>query len=98
MNELAFEKRIKDFETKQEKVIGCVDKNDKDKNNRLDHLVKVVTNMKPASAAQLLSKQESTISVKILGKIAPERAAKIFNLMDQEISARLQKQYMTMKK
>jgi flagellar motility protein MotE (MotC chaperone) len=54
--------------------------------------------MKPQKAAELLSVQDSDISVKILELIKPERASKIFNLMDKEVSARLQKQYLNMAK
>ena len=35
---------------------------------------------------------------KIIERIDPQKASKIFNLMDKEVSARLQKQYMYMKK
>ena len=63
---------------------------------RVKQLVSVISNMRPQKAAELLSVQESQISVKLLQKIDPEKASKIFNLMDKEVSARLQKQYLNM--
>ena len=57
-----------------------------------------MSGMKPANAAELLSVQDSTISVQIISKLDPERVSKIFNLMDKAVSARLQKSYINMKK
>ena len=53
---------------------------------------------KQAPSLQVLSTQDADISVKILEKIDPTKASKIFNLMDKEVSARLQKQYLNMQK
>lgn len=61
-------------------------------------MVEVVSNMKPQKASDLLSSQESEISVRILSELDPLKASKIFNLMEKEISARLQKQYLHMRK
>ena len=58
----------------------------------------MIANMKPVKAADVLSVQDSLISVKILEQIDPKRASRIFNLMDKEVSARLQKQYLNMQK
>ena len=54
--------------------------------------------MRAAKAAEILSVQESDLTVQILGKLPPEKVSKIFNLMEKEVSARLQKQFMSMKK
>lgn len=86
------------FKKKQETVLGCIEDNKNDSNERINHIVKVISNMKPANAAKVLSKQDPDISVKILGILDAVKAAKIFNQMDQEVSARLQKQYMNMKR
>jgi flagellar motility protein MotE (MotC chaperone) len=61
-------------------------------------MVDVVSGMRPQNAADILSVQDVEIAVKILGKLEPTKVSKIFNSMDKEISARLQKQYMNMKK
>ena len=61
-------------------------------------MVSVVSGMKPQTAANLLSQQDPSISVKILGMLDAVQVAKIFNLMEKEVSAKLQKQYMTLKK
>ena len=61
-------------------------------------MVDVISGMRPQSAADVLSVQDVDISVKILGDLPPEKVSKIFNSMDKEISARLQKQFMSMKK
>ncbi len=98
LNKREFEKKIKAFEGEQQKLLGCLDAQDNLKEKRIDHMVDVVSNMKPESAAQLLSAQEVELAVSILGKLEAVKVSKIFNLMDKEISARLQKQYLSMKK
>lgn len=98
MNTNDFKKKVKGFQGKQNKFLACLDDSDKQKEKRVTHMVDVVSGMKPASAAEVLSVQDADISIKILGMLPPEKVSKIFNLMKKEISARLQKQYMTMKK
>ena len=66
--------------------------------NKDIRVVEVISGMRPQNAADLLSVQESDLAVKILGQLDPAKVSKIFNLMDKEISAKLQKQFMTMKK
>ena len=61
-------------------------------------MVDVVSGMKPQTAADLLSQQDPSLAVKIMGELDAVKVAKIFNLMKKEISAKLQKQYMTLKK
>lgn len=97
VNEKAFVKNVQEFETKQQNFLGCIDANEKKKNERVTRMVNVVAGMKPLKAAEILSVQDSDLAVKILGSIDPLKASKIFNLMDKEISARLQKQYLLMK-
>lgn len=98
LNMVDFEKRVKEFQDTQKKFIGCVDEQDQKAQKRVTQMVDVISGMKPQSAANLLSVQESDIAVKILGQLDPIKVSKIFNLMDKEISAKLQKQFMTMKK
>ena len=98
INMKEFEKKINEFQAKQNKIIGCLDENDKNKNQRITHMVNTISGMKPATAAEILSVQDAEIAVKILGQLDSDKVAKIFNLMNKEISARLQKQYMDMKK
>jgi flagellar motility protein MotE (MotC chaperone) len=54
--------------------------------------------MKADKAAQVLAIQDPEITMKILGKLESKTVSRIFNLMDKEISARIQKQFMTMKR
>ena len=61
-------------------------------------MVDVISAMRPQNAADVLSVQDADISVQILEKLDPTKISKIFNSMDKEISARLQKQFMNMKK
>ena len=98
INEASLTKKIAEFEKQKQKVIGCIDDNKKGELIRIKNLVTMIGGMKPAKAAEILSVQESNISVKILEKIDPTKASKIFNLMDKEVSARLQKQYLNMQK
>ena len=98
MNTSDFQKKVKTFQNRQLKFLGCLDESDKQREKRITHMVDVVSGMKPLSAAEVLSVQDAGISIKILGMLPPEKVSKIFNLMKKEISARLQKQYMTMKK
>ena len=98
INQKYFESRISQFEQRQKKIIGCLDGQNEAITKRVTHMVDVISNMRPANAAEVLSVQDADISVKILGRLDAVKVSKIFNLMKREISARLQKQYMTMKK
>jgi flagellar motility protein MotE (MotC chaperone) len=98
VNEGSLLKKINEFEAIKGKIFGCLDKNKKGAQMRIQQLVDVVSNMKPQKAADLLSVQDSSISIKIIEKIDPPKASKIFNLMDKEVSARLQKQYLNMQR
>ncbi len=89
-------KKIEQLENTKEKIIGCLDDHKRNEMMRIKQLVNVISNMKPQKAADLLSVQESGISVKIIERIDPQKASKLFNLMDKEVSARLQKQYLNM--
>lgn len=90
-------KKIKLLELEQKRIIGCIDDNQQKETMRINQLVDVISNMKPQKAAELLEVQDAPISVKILERIEAERASKIFNLMNKEVSARLQKQYLNMR-
>ena len=90
--------KLKDLQAKSKKLLGCLDENDENQSKRVGHMVDVVSGMRPQNAADILSVQDVDIAVKILGKLDPTKVSKIFNSMDKEISARLQKQYMSMKK
>ena len=97
-NEDDLNKKILEFEKRQKKLIGCVDENEKKRLSRVNHLVEIVSNMKPAKSAELLSVQEGDLSVEIISRLPAAKVSKIFNLMEKEVSARLQKSYMNMKK
>jgi flagellar motility protein MotE (MotC chaperone) len=90
--------RLKEFQKSQNKFLACIDKNDQDQKKRVSHMVSVVSGMRPKTAAEVLSVQDATIAVKILGRLKAEKVSKIFNSMDKAVSARLQKQYMSMKR
>lgn len=90
--------KLKGVQTKSSKLLGCLDEHDKNQTKRVRHMVDVISGMRPQNAADVLSVQDVDISVRILGELPPEKVSKIFNSMDKEISARLQKQYMNMKK
>lgn len=92
------QKKISTFNGRSQKLLGCLDEQDKNQRKRVDHMVQVVSGMRPQSAAEVLSVQDVEIAVKILGALDPAKVSKIFNSMDKEISARLQKQFMSMKK
>jgi flagellar motility protein MotE (MotC chaperone) len=95
-NELG--KKYSDFEGRQRAFLGCVKQNEEESKGRVGQLVETISNMKPQKAAELLSVQDSEIAVRILQMINPKTASKIFNFMDKEVSAKLQKQYLEMKK
>ena len=91
-------KKYAAFESKQREFLGCLSKNEEESKARISQVVEMVSNMKPQKAAEVLSVQESDIAVRILQMINPQKASKIFNFMDKEVSAKLQKQYLQMKK
>lgn len=95
-NELG--KKFAAFEIRQKAFIGCVEKNEDESKGRIGQLVDMISNMKPQKAAEVLSVQDPEIAVKILQTIEAKKASKIFNFMDKDISAKLQKQYLQMKK
>ena len=98
LSEQSLEKRIKEFQEKQKKIIGCIEKNEKDRQKRIDHMVKVVSGMRAQSAADIMSVQDANVSLEILGHLSAKKVSKIFNLMNKEVSARLQKRFMDMTK
>ncbi len=91
-------KKLRELQARSGKLLGCLDENDQNQKKRVNHMVDVVSGMKPQNAADVLSVQDVGIAVRILGALAPDKVSKIFNAMDKEISARLQKQFMSMKK
>lgn len=91
-------KKSMDLEKKQKEILGCIDKNSKESEKRLTQMVQMVVKMQPQKAADMLSVQEGDLVVKILEKMPIESSSKILNLMDKEISARLQKQFLSMQK
>ena len=97
MAEESLAKRVLEFEKRQKQFLGCLDENKQKEAARIKQLVSVISNMKPLKAAELLSVQDSSISVRMMELIEPEKASRIFNLMDKEVSARLQKQYLNMR-
>ena len=96
MTEQGFIARVKKFEERQQNFLGCLDRNEQKRGERIGRLVEIIAGMKSDKAAELLSVQESDLAVQILGSLDPNKASKIFNLMKREISARLQKQYLIM--
>ena len=93
-----FKKKLVEFQDSQKKFIGCVDEKNEKANKRVSQMVDVISGMKPQSAADVLTVQDPDLSVRILGELDSAKASKIFNLMDKEVSARLQKQFLQMKK
>lgn len=98
MNMNDFQKKVVEFQESQKKFLGCVDSQNEKVGKRITQMVEVVAGMKPQSAADVLSVQDPDLSVQILGQLESQKASKIFNLMDKEVSARLQKQFLQMKK
>ena len=98
MNQKELEKKLALFIQSQNKLIGCMENVEKVKGKRIGHMVNVISNMRPQAAAEVLGIQDANVSVKILELLPAAKVSKIFNFMDREKSARLQKQYMTMKK
>ena len=98
LNGQELNKKIREFKSQQTKFIGCLENQEKLANKRVGHMVEIIAGMKPQNAADILSVQDPGLSVQILSKLDAAKVSKIFNVMKKEISARLQKQYMNMKK
>ncbi len=98
VSEADLAKRYAELAQKQKDFIGCVEKINDESRGRIGQVVEMIANMKPEKAASVLSVQETEIAVQILQQIDPKKASKIFNFMDKDISAKLQKQYLEMKK
>jgi flagellar motility protein MotE (MotC chaperone) len=91
-------KKYSDLEGRQKDFLGCVNKNEDESKARIGQVVDMVSNMKPQKAAEVLSVQDPEVAVRILQMIDAKKASKIFNFMDKDVSAKLQKQYLQMKK
>ncbi|WP_408097889.1 MotE family protein [Peredibacter sp. HCB2-198] len=91
-------KKYSEFEARQKAFLGCVKRNDEEAKARVGQLVDLISNMKPEKASDVLSIQDPDVAVQILQNIDTKKASKIFNFMDKEVSAKLQKQYLQMKK
>jgi flagellar motility protein MotE (MotC chaperone) len=96
LGEQELTKKVNALELEQNRILGCVKENQDKKSARYAQIVKVISNMKPTAAAEILSVQESDIAVEIISKLDAEKASKIFNLMDKGISSKLQKEYLKM--
>lgn len=93
-----FKKKLIEFQDSQKKFLGCVDEKNAQADKRVAQMVDVISGMKPQNAADVLTVQDPELSVRILSELDSAKASKIFNLMDKEVSARLQKQFLQMKK
>jgi len=93
-----FNERVKVLTGKQNKILGCLSDIKKGEEGRVASMVEIINNMKANKAAEVLSVQDSDITIKILRGLDPVKVSKLFNQMDKEISARLQKQFLTMKR
>jgi flagellar motility protein MotE (MotC chaperone) len=98
MSLINFEQKMKKFNQDREKTITCLNNNQQREDKRIDKMVEIISSMKNDKAADLIAIQDWKISVKILLRLTPSKVSKLFNQMDKEISARLQKQFLSMKK
>lgn len=98
MSKEDFRKKLVEFQDSQKKFLGCVDEKSAKADKRVSQMVDIISGMKPQNAADVLTVQDPDLSVRILGELDSAKASKIFNLMDKEVSARLQKQFLQMKK
>jgi len=98
MSKADFKKKLVEFQDSQKKFLGCVDEKNEKADKRISQMVDVISGMKPQNAADVLTVQDPDLSVRILSELDSAKASKIFNLMDKEVSARLQKQFLQMKK
>ena len=98
VSEAEVSKKFIDVIEQQKKVLACVDKNENESKARIGNLVEMISNMKPEKAADILAIQEADVAVQILQFLEPKKASKIFNFMNKDVSAKLQKQYLEMKK
>jgi flagellar motility protein MotE (MotC chaperone) len=98
INSTEFKKKLVEFEDSQKKFLGCIDSQNEKQQKRINQMVEVISGMKPQNAADVLAVQDPDLSVRILGQLEAQKASKIFNLMDKEVSAKLQRQFLQMKK
>lgn len=98
MSKADFKKKLVEFQDSQKKFLGCVEEKSEKADKRVSQMVDVISGMKPQNAADVLTVQDPDLSVRILSELDSAKASKIFNLMDKEVSARLQKQFLQMKK
>ncbi|MBK9292865.1 MAG: hypothetical protein IPM57_00205 [Oligoflexia bacterium] len=81
---LELEKRLSELESIRGKISAKLDEKIKVDQQKVDSLVSVYANMKPAQAAKVLESINEELAVEVLLKMKNKSAAEILNLMNAE--------------
>ncbi|MCE3011398.1 MAG: hypothetical protein LW875_12390 [Proteobacteria bacterium] len=78
------EKRLADLETTRQNISKILEERVEADAQKVDTLVQMYSNMKPAQAAKVFETMDEDLAVEILGKMKKKNAAEIMNLIKPE--------------
>ncbi len=87
------EKRLAELEEVRGKISAKLDEKVKVDTAKVESLVSVFANMKPAQAAKVVEGINEDLAVEVLAKMKNKNAAEILNLMDAEKAKRISEKY-----
>jgi flagellar motility protein MotE (MotC chaperone) len=87
------ESRLKNLEETRRKIAGQLSEKVQTDQDRVDKLVTMYANMKPASAANVFKDLNEDLAVEILGKMKQKNAAEILNLLPSEKAQRISEKF-----
>lgn len=87
------EKRLTDLEDVRTKISAKLDEKVKVDGHKVDSLVSVYSNMKPAQAAKVIEGINEDLAVEVLTKMKNKSAAEILNLMDSEKAKKISERF-----
>ncbi len=87
------EKRLAELEEVRGKISARLDQKVKVDQEKVESLVSVYANMKPAQAAKVIEGLNEDLAVEVLTKMKNKSAAEILNLMDSEKAKKISEKY-----
>jgi flagellar motility protein MotE (MotC chaperone) len=87
------EKRLTSLEEVRSKIASKLEDKVKVDGQKVDTLVSVYANMKPAQAAKVIESINEDLAVEVLSKMKNKNAAEILNLMSSEMAKKLSERF-----
>jgi flagellar motility protein MotE (MotC chaperone) len=87
------EKKLTSLETVRTSIANKLEDKVKVDNSKVDTLVSVYANMKPAQAAKVIESINEDLAVEVLTKMKNKSAAEILNLMNPDVAKKLSERF-----